>query len=252
MQPRGSRTSVAARRRSPGFSLFELTVCIALIGVFAGVLLDRLLYYEEAAEKAVVELQASTLKVALQVHVGDLISRNQKLDYAVIARENPMRWLEHPLVGYRGEFSTDAAAQLPKGSWYFDRSTAELVYLVKLDRNFRPRVGRRGARALARKAGTARRCVHEGQHGSRIAVRPGGAVPLVLEAGASVERFREGVVDAIVRGEQDADQDRWLHADRAGRGDHHTRDPGRGCHPEVRCAADRRAHRQDERRARRR
>jgi general secretion pathway protein G len=115
-----------------------LTVCIALIGVFAGVLLDRLLYYEEAAEKAVVELQATTLKVALQVHVGDLISRNQKLDYAVIARENPMRWLEHPLVGYRGEFSTDAAAQLPKGSWYFDRSTAELVYLVKLDRNFRP------------------------------------------------------------------------------------------------------------------
>jgi general secretion pathway protein G len=114
-----------------------LTVCIALIGVFAGVLLERLLYYEEAAEKAVVELQATTLKVALQVHVGDLISRNQKLDYAVIARENPMRWLEQPLAGYRGEFSADVAAELPKGSWYFDRSTAELVYLVKLDRNLR-------------------------------------------------------------------------------------------------------------------
>ena len=138
MQQRRRGTSVASGRRSPGFSLFELTVCIALIGVFAGVLLDRLLYYEEVAEKAVVELQATTLKVALQVHIGDLISRNQKLDYAVIARENPMRWLEQPLVGYRGEFSTDAAAELPKGSWYFDRSTAELVYLVKLDRNFRP------------------------------------------------------------------------------------------------------------------
>ena len=138
MRPRRWGTSVAARRRSPGFSLFELTVSIALIGLFAGVLLDRLLYYEEAAEKAVVELQATTLKVALQVHVGDLISRNQKIDYAVIARENPMRWLDQPLAGYRGEFSTDAAAQLPKGSWYFDRSTAELVYVVKLDRNFRP------------------------------------------------------------------------------------------------------------------
>jgi len=138
MQRRSGGTSVAARRRSPGFSLYELIVSIALVGVFSGVLLDRLLYYEEVAEKAVVELQASTLKVALQVHVGDLISRNQKLDYAAIAHENPMRWLDQPLVGYRGEFSTDAAAELPKGSWFFDRSTAQLVYLLKLDRNFRP------------------------------------------------------------------------------------------------------------------
>jgi prepilin-type N-terminal cleavage/methylation domain-containing protein len=130
--------SRTARLRGAGFSLLELTVCIVLIGVFAGVLFDRLLYYEEVAEKAVVELQATTLKVALQVHVGDLISRNQKLDYAVIARENPMRWLEQPLPGYRGEFSTDAAADLPKGSWYFDRSNAQLVYVVKLDRHFRP------------------------------------------------------------------------------------------------------------------
>ncbi len=109
-----------------------------LIAVFAGLLLDRLLYYEEAAEKAVVEWEATTLKVALQVHIGDLIARNQKLDYAAIARENPMRWLEEPLVGYRGEFDGDASAELPKGSWYYDRSAAELVYVVKLDRNFRP------------------------------------------------------------------------------------------------------------------
>jgi len=139
MQSHNLRPSrAAARLRGAGFSLFELTACIALIGVFAAVLFDRLLYYEEVAEKAVVEWQATTLKLALQVHVGDLISRNQKLDYAVVARENPMRWLEQPLPGYRGEFSTEAAADLPKGSWYFDRSTAQLVYLVKLDRHIRP------------------------------------------------------------------------------------------------------------------
>jgi general secretion pathway protein G len=138
MRPRAHGTNIAPGRRNAGFSLLELVVSIALIAVFAGLLLDRLLYYEEAAEKAVVEWEATTLKVALQVHIGDLIARNQKLDYAAIARENPMSWLDQPLAAYRGEFGADAAAELPKGSWYYDRSAAELVYLVKLNRNFRP------------------------------------------------------------------------------------------------------------------
>ena len=124
-----------ARCRGGGFSLLELAVYIALIGVFVGVLLDRMLYYQEAAEKAVMELEASKLKLALQVHVGDLMARNRALDYARIARENPIGWLDRPPIGYRGEFDGDVSAELPKGSWFFDRSNAEVVYLVKLDRN---------------------------------------------------------------------------------------------------------------------
>ena len=115
--------------------MLELTVSIALIAVFAGLLLERLLYYQEAAEKAVMELEANKLKLALQVHVGDLVARNRALDYPQIARENPMGWLDRPPVGYRGEFDGDVSADLPRGSWYFDRSNAEVVYLVKLDRN---------------------------------------------------------------------------------------------------------------------
>jgi general secretion pathway protein G len=123
--------------------LAELVACISLIGVFAGLLLDRMLYYQEAAEKAVMELEATKLKLALQVHVGDLIARNRALDYSQIARENPMGWLDRPPVGYRGEFDGDASAELPKGTWFFDRFNAEVVYLVKLDRNLQPRSGGR-------------------------------------------------------------------------------------------------------------
>jgi general secretion pathway protein G len=115
--------------------MVELAVSIALISVFAGLLLERLLYYQEAAEKAVMELEANKLKLALQVHVGDLIARNRTLNYPQMARENPMGWLDRPPVGYRGEFDGDVSADLPRGSWYFDRSNAEVVYLVKLDRN---------------------------------------------------------------------------------------------------------------------
>jgi type II secretory pathway pseudopilin PulG len=128
-------TASGVRPGIGGFSVLELTVSFALIAVFAGLLLERLLYYQEAAEKAVMELEANKLKLALQVHIGDLIARNRALDYPQIARENPMGWLDRPPVGYRGEFDGDVSADLPRGSWYFDRSSAEVVYLVKLDRN---------------------------------------------------------------------------------------------------------------------
>ena len=134
---------LGARCGGGGFSRIELVVCIALIGVFAGLLLDRMLYYQEAAEKAVMELEANKLKLAMQVHIGDLIARNRALDYAQIARENPMGWLDQPPLGYQGEFDGDVTAQLPKGSWYFDRSSAEVVYVVNLDRNFRRASGER-------------------------------------------------------------------------------------------------------------
>ena len=43
------------RARAAGFTALELTIAIALIAVFASVLLDRLLYYQEAYEKANME-----------------------------------------------------------------------------------------------------------------------------------------------------------------------------------------------------
>jgi general secretion pathway protein G len=126
------------RRKGAGFSLLELGVAIALIGIFAGVLLDRLLFYQEAAEKAVMEFEATKLKLALQIHIGDLIARNQKLDYARIARENPMRWLDEPIPGYQGEYDGEPPVELPNRIWYFDRTRSELVYVLNQDRNFRP------------------------------------------------------------------------------------------------------------------
>lgn len=125
------------RRKGGGFSLLELVVAITLIGIFAGVLLNRLLFYQEAAEKALMEFEATKLKLALQIHIGDLIARNQPLNFARIARENPMRWLDQPIPGYRGEYEGEPPVDLPKGIWYFDRSRAELVYVLNQDRNFR-------------------------------------------------------------------------------------------------------------------
>jgi general secretion pathway protein G len=128
--------AVSLRTRGAGFTLLEFGVVATIYGVLLAVFLDRLLYYQEAAEKARMEYVASTLKVALQVHIGTLMAEGRSLDYAALARENPVSWLEQPMPGYVGELTADGEQQLRPGQWYFDAVRAELIYVPSLDRYF--------------------------------------------------------------------------------------------------------------------
>jgi general secretion pathway protein G len=130
----------AACRASPrrGFSLLELVVSIVIVMVLAGVLLGRLLFYQEAAEKARMELEVTKLKVALQARIGARITEHWPVDFPAMARENPVTWLDAPLEGYRGEPGPQEAGLLPGGTWYFDRQALELVYLPRLDLHLEP------------------------------------------------------------------------------------------------------------------
>jgi type II secretory pathway pseudopilin PulG len=119
-----------------GLTLIELLVSISVVLLLAGVLLDRLLLYQEAAEKACIELEIVKLRVALQARIGALIAEHKVVDYGALARENPVKWLDEPMPGYRGELGP-AEAQLMKGdAWYFDRASAQLVYVVNNGRYF--------------------------------------------------------------------------------------------------------------------
>lgn len=129
-----------------GFTALELSVSLALIAIFASVLLDRMLYYQEAAEKANMEYTANVLKLGLQLRIGHLMAQNQVVDYIQVARENPITWVDATIPGYRGEIVATADPQMPAGSWYYDRTRRELVYVTGLNRNLqadaegRPRV----------------------------------------------------------------------------------------------------------------
>jgi hypothetical protein len=131
------RTPHSQRRAhsQSGFSTVELIVAVAIVLVFVGVLLERLLFYQEAAEKARMELEVTALKLALQVQIATRIVAQERVDYLALARENPVRWLDAPMVGYRGEAGPEEANQLPGASWYFDRSALELVYVPRLRRH---------------------------------------------------------------------------------------------------------------------
>ncbi len=109
--------------------MIELVASLAAIAVLAGALLSRLGYYQEAAERAQMEYEANTLKLALQLRIGHDLARQLPLDYLGISEENPVHWLDVPMQGYRGELGpTQAQAVQPPG-WYFDRDRRELVYV---------------------------------------------------------------------------------------------------------------------------
>jgi len=120
-----------------GASFVEFAVCMALMGIFVGVLLERALYYQEYAEKTAMESTAENIRTGLRYKVADLILANRMSEIATLADENPMNWLAERPGNYLGELDS-APADEPKGQWYFDKRNRELVYTVDNRRHFSP------------------------------------------------------------------------------------------------------------------
>ncbi len=120
------------RCAGPGFTLIELIIVVCIVALCAALLLDRLRFYQEAAEKAVMEYTVATLKSALQLQVAALLVRGEEKKIGALARANPVDWLMEPPTGYRGEFRAPQPA-VPPGSWYFDATRSELVYVPNID-----------------------------------------------------------------------------------------------------------------------
>ncbi len=113
---------------------------ISLLGL---VLLDRLLFYQEQAEKSAMEQTVTILRVALVIRIGEMRANGQESKIASIATENPMDWLSRKPVNYVGEFN-GAAESLAEGAWYFDNQYRVLVYKVKHRRHLGGEAGNKG------------------------------------------------------------------------------------------------------------
>src|SRR5712691_3210450 len=120
------------RTKHAGLTLIELIVVVCIIALCAVVLLDRLRFYQEAAEKAAMEYTVGVLRSALQLRVAAMLLRGEEKNIESLVRVNPIDWLTEPPPGYRGEFRA-AQPVVPRGSWYFDATRSELVYVPSLD-----------------------------------------------------------------------------------------------------------------------
>jgi prepilin-type N-terminal cleavage/methylation domain-containing protein len=117
-------------RRERGFSLLELAVVAVVLSVLLAVLLNRLAFYQEAAERARFEYELRMYKTALQIRLAELILERREGEARMLEVENPTRWLSEKPTNYGGEYPARPAP----GTWYFDQATREMVYVANSEK----------------------------------------------------------------------------------------------------------------------
>lgn len=125
-------------RSSRGFTLIELIVVITIIVLLAGVLLTRIWFYQEQAEKAAMEQTAGAVQSALVMQYGHLLARGRDAEVKKLVEENPMHWLMQKPQNYAGEYFGMTPAAIAPGNWAFDLKTRELIYVPYRTEYFDP------------------------------------------------------------------------------------------------------------------
>lgn len=114
------------RPRQRGFSLLELAVVAVVLSVLLAVLLERLAFYQEMAERARFESTLQGYKTALQIRLAELILERREGEARRLEDENPTQWLSEKPTDYGGAYPL----RPEPGTWYFDDTTRELVYVA--------------------------------------------------------------------------------------------------------------------------
>ncbi|MGH8678892.1 MAG: hypothetical protein ACREUQ_11125 [Burkholderiales bacterium] len=111
---------------------------ILLVSVVAGLLLDRMVYYQEAAEKSSMEQVALDLRSSVNLRAAELVLENRFAELRVLAAENPMDLLVRKPQNYLGVLKNSGSERTEPGNWYYDLASREVVYYVDLGRYFTP------------------------------------------------------------------------------------------------------------------
>jgi prepilin-type N-terminal cleavage/methylation domain-containing protein len=119
-------------RPARGYSLLELAVVAVVLSIVLAVYLERLSYYQEAAERAQFQATLQIYKTALQIRLAELMVARREGEAQTLEAENPTRWMAERPANYAGDFP-----EIPQpGNWYFDAGSRELVYVVNSVRGF--------------------------------------------------------------------------------------------------------------------
>ncbi|WP_139232822.1 hypothetical protein [Duganella sp. CF458] len=101
-------------------ALLWLIVTCVVLAVFLG----RISFYTESAELRAIEITLSQLRAAIELH------RLRSATGIALEGTNPMRLLAVPPGNYAGEFASIASAPAEPGTWFYDRQSKKLVYVL--------------------------------------------------------------------------------------------------------------------------
>jgi general secretion pathway protein G len=121
-----------------GFTLLELVVVVCIVAIVAAKLFDWLLYYQEQAEKAVMESTVAAMQSGLTLRASALFLRGTPADINALDGGNPMDWLAERPASYVGAYLREPPSDVGTGIWFFDTATGTLVYRPHRRRYLQP------------------------------------------------------------------------------------------------------------------
>ncbi|MDH3531983.1 MAG: type II secretion system GspH family protein [Gammaproteobacteria bacterium] len=127
-RPHRAVGSNARRCQVRGFTLLELVVVIAIIGVLIAVAANRLLPYMDEAERVAVLRVEGQLRSSLVMEAAQRIVRGQSASISELEGSNPVKFLLEPPKNYVGELQKSEIGQAPTRHWYFEQDGQRLVY----------------------------------------------------------------------------------------------------------------------------
>lgn len=107
---------------------------VIIAGIAAAILLERLLTYAEAAEKAAMEVTLSQLHSALYARMAFHAMRGEYETLEALTNRSPFLAANVRSPNYLGEFD-GVPPDAKSGSWLYDRARHELVYVPRLTRH---------------------------------------------------------------------------------------------------------------------
>ncbi len=134
----GPQRSALGPRFFKGFTLIELIFVIVIIAVLIGIFLNRATYYQEQSEKTAMEQVAGAIQSALIIEYGKTLTRGKPADFAALALDNPMNWLQKKPRNYAGEYFDPSPMAVESGNWTFDLKSRDLIYVPRNTSYFKP------------------------------------------------------------------------------------------------------------------
>lgn len=125
-------------KRDLGITLFELIVVVVIIATLMGLFMNRVLFYQELAEKVAMEEVALTIQSALHLQFAQDATRGKLYDAPPYVRDNPMGLLQKRPKNYAGEFYDPTPVSIAPGHWMFDLKSRDLIYLPDRTGHFMP------------------------------------------------------------------------------------------------------------------
>ena len=106
----------------------ELGIAVAMIALFSVFLLKALSQLQEESEKLLVELTIRHINIGLTVEQRRYMIAGREAELALLARSNPIMWLEKPPAGYMGARVCATEGLLAPGQWCWDADSRMLFY----------------------------------------------------------------------------------------------------------------------------